>query len=915
MQRVVAGSAVKRIVARPSLNRVVAGQCVDDIVAGGPGEGVVAGGEAHVCQVNGRACQAVRVAAAVRVADLRADVEAAHGFVGGEGSAGGAGDVCPAVDAVAALLPLVSVDDVAGNAVGVGQRARAGGQGGDIRDAVVGRPGNGDGAGRQVVDVGDLRRPQAALDFELAEAVHVGSGHADVLADLSLAQRQGVVDRSGDGHAIGQPLIADRAHAVHIGQPVAGRQRLALGRRAGYANRAGGLGVDMLNRGGGGAGNAFGVAEAVGVTRHHGDGFVYLRRARDEGGVGGAADVHAVGLPLIADRSQAVEVGQGVARGQRLVLGCRAGYGNASGRRVVDIGHRCGGCAGDTLMRAEAVGVARHHADGLVHLRLAEYEGGAGADCRGAVHPGVGDGAQAVQIGQGVGRGQRLALGRRAADGYAAGRCVVHVRHRGGCGGGDALVGAQLVGVARHHADGFIHLRLAERKGRTGAKGGRSVHPGVGDGAQAVQVGQGVGRGQRLALGRRAGYGYRAGRRVVHVCHRCGSGAGDALAVAEAVGVACHHGEGLADLSLAEHEAGAGAKGGRAVHPGVGDGTQAVGVGQVVACRQGLVLRGRTADGHAADGRVVHVRHRAGGRAGNALVRPLLVGVARHDADGFAHLILAEHEARASADGCYAVIPRVGDRPQAVDVGQGVGCGQGLALGRRAVYGYAAGGRVVHVDHRGGGGAGDAFGMAEAVVVAGHHRDDFAHLALAQRKCVSDEGVLPVDIPVIGDGTQTVYVCKGVAGSQRRALYRRAGDGHAAGGRVVHVGHRGGGGAGDALRRALLIRVARHHGDGLGHLLLAEREGGAGADGSGSVHPGVGDGAQAVDVRQGVTGGQRLVLLRRAADRHAAGGRVVHVRHSDGCGAGDALCMTEAVRVARHEADGFAYLSLAQYVA
>ena len=326
------------------------------------------------------------------------------------------------------------------------------------------------------------------------------------------------------------------------------------------------------------------------------------------------------------------------------------------------------------------------------------------------------------------------------------------------------------VGVARHHVDGFVHLRLAEHEVRTGADGRGAVHPGVGDGTQTVQIGEVVGRGQSLALGRRAGDGYRADGQVVHVCHGDGCGAGDALDETEAVRVVCHHGEGFADLSLAEHEARAGADGCCAVHPGVGDDTQAVGVGQVVACRQRLVLRGRAADGHAADGRVVHVSYRAGGRAGNALVRPLLVGVARHHADGFAHLGLAEHQAGAGADGCRAIIPCVGDRPQAVDIGQGVGCGEGLALGRRAAYGYVAGRRVVHVGDRGGCRAGYALEGPLQVGVACGHGYGFADLGLAQ-----DEGLAGAQCggavrPGVGDGAQAVYVRQVVGGGQGLVL-------------------------------------------------------------------------------------------------------------------------------------------------
>ena len=110
---------------------------------------------------------------------------------------------------------------------------------------------------------------------------------------------------------------------------------------------------------------------------------------------------------------------------------------------------------------------------------------------------------------------------------------------------------------------------------------------------------------------------------------------------AEAVRVTGDHIDGFADLRLTEHEAGAGPQGCCAVHPGVGDGTQAVGVGQVVAGRERLVLSGRAGNRHAPHRRVVHVCHRGGSVAGSAFRRSLLVDVARHHGDHFTDVRLA----------------------------------------------------------------------------------------------------------------------------------------------------------------------------------------------------------------------------------------------------------------------------------
>ena len=103
-------------------------------------------------------------------------------------------------------------------------------------------------------------------------------------------------------------------------------------------------------------------------------------------------------------------------------MGGGAADGDAARGAVVDVGHRCSGAAGHALGGTKAVGVASGHRHGLTHLSLGEHEGAGGGAADGCAcgAPLVADGAQAVEIGQGVVHRQGLPLGGGAADGDAA---------------------------------------------------------------------------------------------------------------------------------------------------------------------------------------------------------------------------------------------------------------------------------------------------------------------------------------------------------------------------------------------------------------------------------------------------------------------------------------------------------------
>ena len=194
----------------------------------------------------------------------------------------------------------------------------------------------------------------------------------------------------------------------------------------------------------GGAGHGLGGAKAVGIAGQGPHAGAHLRLAQGEGAGGGPGN-GAPGLasvfrhlPLVADRAHAVGVGQGVHRSEYLVLAGGPAQGELAHRRVVHIGDRQTGGAGHGLGDAIAVGVAGHNAHLGAHLRLRECERGSAG--LGNVAPGcaavfrrlplVADRAQAISVGQGVGRRENLVLLGGALEGDSARGCAIELgRH------------------------------------------------------------------------------------------------------------------------------------------------------------------------------------------------------------------------------------------------------------------------------------------------------------------------------------------------------------------------------------------------------------------------------------------------------------------------------------------------------
>ena len=143
-------------------------------------------------------------------------------------------------------------------------------------------------------------------------------------------------------------------------------------------------------------------------------------------------------LPLIADRTQSINVGQRIAGGEYFVLRRDAGDRNAAGWGVVDIGDGRSRIARHLLSRAAPVGVRRHGANLQPHLAFGQRER---AVARAAdVAPGratiaarlplVGNRAEAVAVGKRVVGDKNFTLRSRAADGHRSGGGGVHSPHQ-----------------------------------------------------------------------------------------------------------------------------------------------------------------------------------------------------------------------------------------------------------------------------------------------------------------------------------------------------------------------------------------------------------------------------------------------------------------------------------------------------
>ena len=135
-------------------------------------------------------------------------------------------------------------------------------------------------------------------------------------------------------------MPVDGAQAVHVGQVVAGRQGLALGRSPRYGDISGGQVIHVRHLDGGCAAERFSRSKAIGVAGPHADGLAHLGLRQCQAAARSPGNRHAVGQPLPVDGAQAVHVGQGVTARQGLALGGRTCNRDAAGGPCVHQVHQ-----------------------------------------------------------------------------------------------------------------------------------------------------------------------------------------------------------------------------------------------------------------------------------------------------------------------------------------------------------------------------------------------------------------------------------------------------------------------------------------------------------------------------------------------------------------------------------------------
>lgn len=226
---------------------------------------------------------------------------------------------------------------------------------------------------------------RAGHTFRDPPAVDVADGDTHALTGQAGREGQGGSRRTRDGIPAcavcrALPFIAQASQAVrihkrdHCGQDLAlldgggGGQCRATAPQADHTRwRV----VDVGHRRRGRAGHTLHLAKAVDVNGFHADGLTHLGLAQGERGAGSPRNRRAIGQPLVAYRTQAVQVGQCVGRGQDLILRGVAADGHCPGGRVIDVDHRRSGHTCHAFGRAKAIRVAGFDADLLANLGLA----------------------------------------------------------------------------------------------------------------------------------------------------------------------------------------------------------------------------------------------------------------------------------------------------------------------------------------------------------------------------------------------------------------------------------------------------------------------------------------------------------------------------------------------------------------
>ena len=383
------------------------------------------------------------------------------------------------------------------------------------------RTADGDRTRRGIVNVGHGCGAGAADTLAGTLIVGVARDHRNHRADVGLYGGVGRTRRPTNGHAVAVPLVTDcPAQAVGIGQGIAGRQRVALGRGHVIDGDAAGRGiVDIDNGSDACTHDGFVGTLTIQIAGLDGDGRADIQITQRVGRAGGAPDGEPIAVPLVGHRTHPVHIGQGIGSGQDLIFGWRTTDSDRTRRGIVNVGHGRGTGTTDTLAGTLIVGVAR---DDRNHRADVGLDRGVGrtrrtADGHAIPIPLITDRpTQAVGIGQRVRCRQRVALGRgHVVDGDAAGRGIVDIADGSNTGTGQDLVRTlpiQVSDLHRHSGTDIIIIQYVGGAGGT-ANGYPVAVPLIAEGTQTIGVRDARGICCKdLILGHRSGDGRRTDR-------------------------------------------------------------------------------------------------------------------------------------------------------------------------------------------------------------------------------------------------------------------------------------------------------------------------------------------------------------------------------------------------------------------
>ncbi len=499
-----------------------------------------------------------------------------------------------------------------------------------------------------------------------------------------------------------------------------------------------------------------------------------------KGGTRSPGDINAIRSPLVADYTNTIAIGQGIADGYRLALSQSSRNGYGSGGGVINVDHVCRGIAGNTLHRTVAICVRNGYRDSFAHLGLRQHKGGTRSpgDNRTIPPPLIAEGTQTIGICQCAGCNDGLSLSWIPRNGNRSGGGVINVGHD--CRGiaGNAFCRTMAVGVRGSHCDDRTHLGFCQQEGETRSPWNIDAIrvPLVVDGTHTISIEKGIGKGQYLILDWIAIEGDRPGVDVVDIGHIRRGIAGNVFCRAMAIRIRNGYRHDFTHLGFCQHESGTcSAKNVDAIRlPLVIESTQTIDIEKGIGDGEGLSLGCDTGNDDRTDGDIVSIGNTSGSAAGNALCRAVAIRVGngyRHD---FAHIGFCQHESgTCSAKNVDAIrLPLVIESTQTIDIEKGIGDGEGLSLGCDTGNDDRTDGDIVPIGNTNGSDAGNALSRTMAIGIRGEYRNRLAHFGFCQHKsgtrCASDGDT--IRLPLVIESTQTIGIEKGIGDGENLAF-------------------------------------------------------------------------------------------------------------------------------------------------